>query len=72
MLVPIGFLVVGLLLVGRFIRKVVLKAALVAALIGLGVALWIQRAELSDCADTCSCTLFGREVRIPADKHPNC
>ncbi len=72
LLAPIGLVVVGLYLVVRFVGKFLMKVALVVVLVGLGVSVWLQRADLAECAETCSCTLFGRAVQIPADKNPNC
>lgn len=57
-------------LVVRFVQRLVLKVALFGLLAGVGLALWIQRADLEDCATTCSCSLFGVEVEIPPEQTP--
>ena len=48
-------------------------APVLVVLIGaLAASLWLQRAHLQDCVDTCSCQLFGQDVTVPADANPNC
>lgn len=62
--------VIGLI-VWRVVRAVVTKMfylAVIAALIG---ALWVQREDLEECQQTCSCTLFGREIHIPDARLPS-
>lgn len=56
----------------RFVRKMLLRLALVAVIAAMAASLWLQRGELRDCFDTCSCSLFAQTVTIPADKNPNC
>jgi len=52
----------------RFIRRLVVKTVLVAAIAGLGMSLWVQRVDLEDCVQTCECSLYGKVVKInPAD-----
>lgn len=72
LLLPIGLVAAGLYLVVRFVGKFLARIALVVVLAGLGVSLWMQRAALADCVETCECTMFGRAVQIPADRNPNC
>lgn len=72
LLAPIGLVTAGLYLVLRFVRKLLTRGALVVVLVGLGVSLWLQRADLADCAQDCSCSLFGRAVQVPAHVNPNC
>lgn len=60
------------LLVMRFVRRLVLRLVLVMLIGALAASLWGQRGDLQDCVETCSCTLFGREVSIPADANPSC
>lgn len=59
-------------LVVRWIRTVIVRLTLIMVLGALGLSLWIQRADLQDCADTCSCSLFGQRLDIPAEVNPNC
>ncbi|MCY3617575.1 MAG: hypothetical protein F4Z00_06885 [Acidimicrobiaceae bacterium] len=65
-------LVVGAALVWRGVRRLLLRLVLVALIGALAASLWLQRADLQDCVDTCSCRLFGQEVDVPADVNPNC
>src|SRR5258706_3923314 len=48
----------------RFVQKAALKLALLVVCIGLGAAVFVQRSNLSDCATTCSCKLFGVKVKV--------
>ena len=59
-------------LVMRIVRRIAVRLALLLLLGGLALGLWLQRADLQDCVDTCSCRLFGQDVAIDADKNPNC
>ena len=59
-------------LVMRVVRRLLLRVALVVLIGALAASLWLQRADLRDCVDTCSCRLFGQEVAVPADANPNC
>ncbi|MGI9604306.1 MAG: hypothetical protein ACR2QE_20675 [Acidimicrobiales bacterium] len=70
--VLIVLIVVAMFLVVRFVTKMVTKAVLLVILALFGLTLWAQRADLSDCADTCKCRLYGQDVEIPADKNPRC
>lgn len=68
----IGVLAAVTAMAVRLVRKALLRLAVIAAFAGLSIGLWQQRADLQDCVETCSCQLFGQEVRIPADRNPNC
>lgn len=59
-------------LVVKVVRKLALRLLLVALIGALAASLWLQRADLQDCVETCSCKLFGQEVAVPADANPNC
>lgn len=65
-------LAAGAALVWRVVRRLLLRLALVAVIGALAASLWLQRADLQDCVDACSCRLFGREVAVPADANPSC
>ncbi len=65
-------LAVGAALVWRVVRRLLLRLVLVALIGALAASLWLQRADLQDCVDTCSCRLFGQEVDVPAGANPNC
>ncbi len=59
-------------LVLRIVRKLLLRLALVVLIGALAASLWLQRANLQDCVETCSCKLYGQKVAVPADANPNC
>lgn len=59
------------LIVWRMVRAVVTRMiylGVIAAMIG---ALWLQRDELRECQQTCSCSLFGQEVSVPDARLPS-
>ena len=60
----VGVLVLMFVVV-RFIQKLVLRTVLFLVLAGVGLSLWVQREDLGDCVDTCSCSLYGIDVEIP-------
>jgi len=63
----VALVLVAMFVVARFVQKLMLKVALFAVLAAVGLSLWIQRADLQDCADTCSCSLYGLDVEVPDD-----
>ena len=71
-LVALASIALVALLAFRLIRRLVLRGVVVGLLVVLAVGLWEQRAQLSDCVDQCTCTLFGQTVQIPADRNPRC
>ena len=71
-LAVIAAMVVMMLLVLRFIQKLMLKGALFGIFAIVGLIAWVERADLGDCARTCSCHVVGFDVKIPADKNPEC
>jgi hypothetical protein len=56
----------------RFVQKVALKLALLVICVGLGAGVWVQRSNLSDCATTCSCKVFGMKVKISGTAAKTC
>ncbi len=68
-IVVLGILAV---LVMRVVRKLLLRLVLVVLIGALAASLWLQRADLQDCVETCSCKLFGQDVTVPADANPSC
>lgn len=64
----IALVLVAMFLVVRFVQKVAVKLVLFAVLAALGLSLWVQRVELADCAATCSCSLYGRDVEVPDNR----
>jgi len=69
-LAAIVFLGMTVLMIMRFIRKLVVRTALLAIVAGLGLSLWVQRADLETCVQTCSCSLYGKDVSISLDQLP--
>ncbi len=67
----IGILVLATALIIRTIQKLVMRVLLIAILAGFGISLWVQRADLQDCVETCECSLYGREVRVDYDQLPD-
>lgn len=68
-IVVLGVLAV---LVMRVVRKLLLRLVLIVLISALAVSLWLQRADLQDCVETCSCKLFGLDVTVPAEANPAC
>lgn len=54
------------------VRKLLLRLVLIILIGALAASLWLQRADLQDCVETCSCQLFGQDVTVPADAYPGC
>lgn len=52
-------------LVFRFFAKMVTRIVALAVIVVLAGAVWLQWEDLQDCADTCSCSLFGQDVHVP-------
>ena len=69
-----AIVVLGVLaaLVIRVVRKLLLRLVLIVLIGAVAASLWLQRADLQDCVETCSCKLYGQEVAVPADANPNC
>jgi hypothetical protein len=69
-LAVIAGLLVSVYVVVSVVRKVVTKFLLLLVIAGLGVSLWLQRADLRTCAETCQCTLYGESVELPEHRRP--
>ena len=65
-------LLVLVLLVVRFIQKMILRLALVGLMVLVGIGIYVSRDELAECTRTCSCSLAGQDVDVPfcRDKLP--
>ncbi len=57
--------VLGIFVALRFVRRVALRIAIVAALVGFGALLWFQRDGLQGCVDRCDCRFLGYEFTPP-------
>ncbi|MBP7928481.1 MAG: hypothetical protein KAZ88_07735 [Acidimicrobiia bacterium] len=49
-----------------FITRMVTKMVVLGIGAVLVITLWNARADLGDCAQTCSCSLFGQDVTVAA------
>jgi hypothetical protein len=54
----------------RFIQKLVLKVAITIVLALVTFIAWNERADLGDCAKTCECRILGVDVEVPSS--PTC
>ena len=70
--VAIIAILVLLILAARIIRRLIVRSLVVVVLAALAAGLWSQRVSLADCAEKCSCNLFGQVVQIRSDLNPNC
>ena len=52
-------------LVLRMVQKAALRLTLLAVLAVLAVFAYANRAPLKACAQTCECSLFGRDITVP-------
>jgi len=69
-LAALGLLLVITFMILRFIRRVVFKTLLIAIIAGFGLSLWAQRTDLSECVQTCECSIYGRVVRVNYSELP--
>ncbi len=72
LLAAIVLLAAMAILAVRVVRAILARIALAVLLGAVCVALWVQRADLQECLNTCSCSLFGQSLEIPANRNPNC
>lgn len=56
---------VAALLVFRFVTKMVTRLIMLGVIAVLATGVWLQWDNLQDCADDCSCELFGQDVHVP-------
>jgi len=69
-LAVIAINIYAMYLVAKLVRKAITKFLLFVLLAGLGLSLWIQRADLQDCVNSCECRLYGQDVEVPAERRP--
>jgi len=70
-LVVIAVLLYLMYVVARTVRRALTRFLLFILLAGLGLSLWVQREDLQNCVDTCSCSVYGQDVEIPEDRRPD-
>ena len=63
--------IVLVVLVLRFVQKVMMKLSLTALLVLVAFGAWHYRADLGDCAKTCKCRVLGIDITIPKGDLPN-
>jgi len=71
-LAAIIVLVALALVVANGVRSLAVRIVLLGVIGGVVLALWVQRSELEDCQQTCSCRLFGQDVHVPESANPTC
>ena len=71
-IVALVLLGVILLLILRFVSKLLLKLSFLTIVFALALGVWSERSELSGCISTCSCEIFGQNIQIPLGKNPFC
>ncbi len=67
----LALLALAMLMVVRFVQKLVMRILVLGILAGIGISLWVQRADLSECAETCECSLYGQDVAVSYDQLPD-
>ncbi len=67
LILGIGLPILGVVL-ALVVRSVAMKVLFLVVFVGLGAAVWTQRAALLDYVHTCSgkATFFGIEVNVPS------
>jgi hypothetical protein len=71
-IIVIGVLVLLAILAAAIFSKIITKLIAVVIVLGLAVAVYWQRDELTGCVQDCQCTFFGQEVEIPQNDLVNC
>ena len=55
---------IGMILVLRTVQKMTTRIALLGILFVVGVGLYLQREELEDCREQCTCEVFGLDIEV--------
>lgn len=63
-LILVGVLILVAVAALFLIRKIIAKLFIFGLVVALGVAVYTQRSELSQCPKTCSCSFFGYQLHI--------
>ena len=64
-LIGVGVLILLAILFAVLIKKIVGKLIAVVLLVGLAVAVYLQRDNIQDCEPGTTCTFFGVDVEVP-------
>ena len=62
----------GALIAMRFAQKLMFKVVGFVVMAGLAVGCWAYRDTLQQCVKTCSCSLAGHKISIPASTNQIC
>ncbi len=73
LILGIGLPILGVVL-ALIVKSVVMKVLFLVVFVGLGFAIWTQRAALLEYADTCAgkAMFFGVQVTIPQPVQDSC
>jgi hypothetical protein len=55
---------IGMVLVLRTVQKMTTRLALLGVLFVVGIGLYVQREELEDCREQCTCEVFGLDIEV--------
>lgn len=55
---------IGMVLVLRTVQKMTTRLALLGILFVVGIGLYLQREELEDCREQCTCEVFGLDIEV--------
>lgn len=55
---------IGMVLVLRTVQKMTTRLALLGVLFVVGIGLYLQREELEDCREQCTCQVFGLDIEV--------
>lgn len=60
----VALVVLGVVLI-KVVTTLIVRLAIGAVVLALGVLFYANRAQLEQCAETCSCEVAGFEVDVP-------
>lgn len=60
-----GTLLIVIVVVLRFVQQMAMRVALLAAIVAVGLFIYVNRAPLRTCARDCECELGGRQLTVP-------
>lgn len=63
--IGIGVLILLAVAFAFLIQKVIVRLAAIVIVLSLAAAIYVQRDNLADCPQTCSCSFFGLKLQIP-------
>jgi hypothetical protein len=63
--ISVGTLLILMLVVIRFVQKMVVRIILLVLIGVAGLLVYINRAPLQACAKTCECEIAGKHLTVP-------